>query len=81
MSQGYTIKVADAIKNADGSLIGVQLGLLCLKRGISVIEVASTLGVTRQTVYQWFCGETHPHERHLDAIKSWMDNLNETAGA
>jgi transcriptional regulator with XRE-family HTH domain len=78
MSQGYTIKVAEAIKNADGSLIGVQLGHICLKRGISVIEAACTLGVTRQTVYQWFCGETLPHERHTDAIRDWVEQLNQT---
>jgi len=78
MSQGYTIKVAEAIRNADGSLIGVQLGHICLKRGISVIEAARILGVTRQTVYQWFCGETLPHERHNDAIRDWVEQLNQT---
>jgi transcriptional regulator with XRE-family HTH domain len=78
MSQGYTIKVAEAIRNADGSLIGVQLGHICLKRGISVIEAARIFGVTRQTVYQWFCGETLPHERHNDAIRDWVEQLNQT---
>jgi hypothetical protein len=73
MSQGYTIKVAEAIRNADGSLIGVQLGHICLKRGISVIEAARIFGV-----YQWFCGETLPHERHNDAIRDWVEQLNQT---
>lgn len=81
MSQGYTIKVAEAINNADGSLIGVQLGRLCLKRGISVMEAARTLGVTRQTVYQWFCGETFPRDHHVDMIHEWMDNLTKTTGS
>lgn len=78
MSQGYTIKVAEAIKNADGSLIGVQLGRVCLSRDISVLEAARTLGVTRQTVYQWFCGETSPQAYHLDAIRAWLDKLTKT---
>lgn len=78
MSQGYTIKVAEAIKNADGSLLGVQLGRICLDRGISVVEASRVLGVTRQTVYQWFCGDTCPHDHHLDMIREWMDKLTKT---
>lgn len=81
MSQGYTIKVAEAIKNADGNLIGVQLGRACLSRDISVLEAARTLGVTRQTVYQWFCGETSPQAYHLDAIQAWLDKLTKTTEA
>lgn len=78
MSQGYTIKVADAIRNADGNLLGVKLGRVCLDRDISVQEAALTLGVTRQTIYQWFCGETNPHAQHIDAMIKWMDDLGET---
>jgi transcriptional regulator with XRE-family HTH domain len=78
MSQGYTIKVADAIRNADGNLLGVKLGRVCLDRDISVQEAALTLGVTRQTIYQWFCGETNPHEQHTIAMQKWMDDLGET---
>lgn len=78
MSQGYTIKVADAIKNADGSLLGVKLGRVCLNRDISVQEAARTLDVTRQTIYQWFCGDTNPQAHHLDAMLKWMDDLGET---
>ena len=78
MSQGYTIKVAEAIKNADGSLLGVQLGRVCLDRGISVMEAARTLGVTRQTIYQWFCGETTPQAHHSDVMREWLDKLTKT---
>lgn len=78
MSQGYTIKVAEAIKNADGSLLGVRLGRICIDRGISVMEAARTLGVTRQTVYQWFCGETTPQTHHLDVMQEWVDKLTKT---
>lgn len=81
MSQGYTIKVAEAIKNADGSLLGVQLGRICLDRDISVLEAARTLGVTRQTVYQWFCGETTPQAHHLDMMQEWMDKLTKLTEA
>jgi transcriptional regulator with XRE-family HTH domain len=81
MSQGYTIKVAEAIKNADGSLLGVQLGRICLDRDISVLEAARTLGVTRQTVYQWFCGETTPQTHHLDMMQEWMDKLTKLTEA
>jgi transcriptional regulator with XRE-family HTH domain len=78
MMQGYTIRVAEATNNADGSLVGVQLGRLCIKHDISVSQVARDLGVTRQTIYQWFCGETNPQAQHLDAMLKWMDDLGAT---
>lgn len=81
MSLGYTIKVADAIRAADGSLIGVKLGQLCVKHGISVIEASRILGVTRQTVYLWFIGESYPKEQHMDAITSLIGKLSSTTDA
>ena len=48
--RGYSIRVAEAIQEADGNLLGVQLGRACLARDISVSAAAEALGVTRQTV-------------------------------
>jgi transcriptional regulator with XRE-family HTH domain len=73
--QGYSIRIAEAIKNADGDLLGVQLGRLCLERDISVAEVARTLKVTRQTVYGWFSGTTLPQTSHESGIRAWLDDI------
>lgn len=66
--QGYTIRVAEAINNADGDLVGVQLGRLCIKHDIAVTKVAKYLGVTRQTVYSWFTGKSQPQASYADAV-------------
>ena len=69
---GYSIRVAEAIKNADGNLPGVQLGRKCLERDVYVAEVARILMVTRQTVYSWFCGKSHPQPRHLHGVEVFL---------
>lgn len=69
---GYSIRVAEAIKNADGNLQGVQLGRKCLERDVPVAEVARTLKVTRQTIYSWFCGKSQPQPRHLHGVETFL---------
>lgn len=69
---GYSIRVAEAIKNADGSLPGVQLGRRCLERDIPVVEVARILKVTRPTVYNWFCGKSKPQPHHIRGIEDFL---------
>ena len=69
---GYSIRVAEAVRNADESLLGVQLGRECIERNISIVDVARTLNVSRQTVYSWFTGLTHPHPHRTEAILVWM---------
>jgi len=51
----YSEKTIAAISNAPKSL-GNQLGRWCVHRDFSVVRVAKALGVTRQTVYNWFMG-------------------------
>lgn len=74
--RGYSIRVAEAIKEADGSLLGVKLGRACLARDISVSTVAEVLGVTRQTVYHWFLGLSEPRGRAVDAIRTYINSLD-----
>lgn len=74
--QGYSIRIAEAIKSADGNLLGVQLGRLCLERDIPVAEIASTLRVTRQTIYGWFSGATSPRPSHESEIRVWMEKIH-----
>ena len=73
--RGYSIRVAEAIQEADGNLIGVQLGRACLARDIPVSVVAETIGVTRQTVYHWFLGLSEPRGAACEAIRAYLDRL------
>lgn len=76
--QGYTIRVAEAIKNADGKLLGVQLGRLCLEHNVGVVTVANRLGVTRQTVYSWFTGKSKPHPTCVGVVEQMVRELAAT---
>lgn len=69
---GYSIRVAEAIKNADGNLPGVQLGRKCLEHDIPVTRVAATLKVTRQTVYSWFLGKANPQPHHVRGVEIFL---------
>jgi hypothetical protein len=73
--QGYTIRIAKGIKEADGNLMGVKLGRVCLAQDIPVAAVAETFGVTRQTVYYWFLGRSEPRGPACEAIEAYIANL------
>ena len=75
MSRGYSISVAETIKQANGELLGVRLGVLCIQKGIPVSQVASATGVTRQTVYHWFCGARSPQGRAKSAVEAYLKTL------
>lgn len=69
MSYGYTTRLGSLNKQADGSLLGVKLGRVCIKHEVPVIDIASQLGVSRQTVYNWFMGTHEPKEELTTLIK------------
>lgn len=51
----YSQKTVNAIASATKTL-GNTLGRWAIHRDFSVVRVAKALGVTRQTVYNWFLG-------------------------
>lgn len=75
MSRGYSVSVVENIKKADGELLGVKLGLACVYHGINVSQVADDLGVTRQTVYHWFCGARSPQDQIRPAVEAYLNSL------
>lgn len=77
MSYGYSQRVVEANKSASKTLLGVALGRMCIKMDVPVTEVAETLGVSRETVYNWFTGEYVPHQSFHVAICDYMTYLSE----
>lgn len=72
----YSIKTVAAISNAPKNL-GSQLGRWAVRRDLSVLRVAKALGVTRQTVYNWFIGgEIFP--AYQTRAQRLLDILQET---
>jgi transcriptional regulator with XRE-family HTH domain len=72
---GYSVKLHKLNAQADDAGIGVRLGRVCLKKSIPVSEVAAALGVTRQTVYNWFCARTTPYPAAYARIESYIAHL------
>jgi len=75
MSQGYTLRLRDLNDKANASNVGVRLGRVCIERGISVTSVSQKIGVTRATVYNWFCGATAPQGHAALRIEAFLAEL------
>lgn len=75
MSYGYSQSLVEANKKADAKSLGVALGRLCIKHGVSVSEVAKELSVSRMTVYNWFWGVTLPSLYLQNRVIQYMEYL------
>ena len=72
---GYTSSIIKRNKGADArGNVGVRLGRECIKRSIPASALADYLGVSRQTVYNWFNGDTVPVGDHREAIEDMLKN-------
>ena len=72
---GYSLNLMLANKSADGKHIGVALGRICIKAGVSVSSIAERFNVSRQTVYNWFEGRVTPNNRMVEPIKEYITIL------
>ena len=75
MSYGYSVKLANLNKAANGRKLGVKLGRACIAADISVSVVARRLGVSKQTVYNWFTGAVEPSVDRAAKIQAYIDKL------
>jgi DNA-binding XRE family transcriptional regulator len=76
MSYGYSAKTIQLNKRADSSRLGVALGRASIKLGISVADVAGTLKVSRQTVYNWFIGLYTPKGNVTKDVTRLLNSFN-----
>ncbi len=75
MSYGYSARLIALNKEANSKLLGVKLGRVCIKRNIPVSLVASELGVSRQTVYNWFTGANTPLNQSVGAVQALLKSF------
>lgn len=75
MSSGYGVGLVERNHTANERLLGVRLGRLCIRKGVSATEVARRLGVSRQTVYNWFRGTCSPQNTMQDAVEALIASL------
>ena len=79
MSQGYTLRIRDLNAKANQRKLGVRLGRLCIKHDVPVTVVAQRMGVTRATVYNWFCGTSVPQPSAVSLIETYIASLEGSA--
>lgn len=75
MSYGYSAKLVALNKQADKENLGVRLGRACIKGDIPVSTVASALGVSRQTLYNWFVGKSSPQSMMVDLVTRYLARI------
>lgn len=71
MSYGYSKRVAELNALADQNNKGVLFGKFCIDQDIPVTHVSKALGVSRQTIYNWFTGVTSPGPATLEKISAF----------
>lgn len=75
VSLGYSAHTILLNKKADIDRLGVELGRTAIKKGVSVADIALSLGVSRQTVYNWFVGAYDPKADQLKNITKLLARL------
>ena len=72
---GYSARLIEANKAANPKLLGVWLGRVCIKHHIPVSCVVETLGVSKQTVYNWFVGVSTPQKVVVASVQSFIKSI------
>lgn len=75
MSSGYSLRVRNLNAKADKRKIGVRLGRACIAHDVPVMVVAKHMGVSRATIYNWFCGVSAPQATSVGLIESYIASL------
>lgn len=79
MSRGYSLRIRDLNAKADKRKLGVRLGRVCIKKDVPVSVIAKRMGVTRATVYNWFCGASAPQANLVTPVTVYIAELESTA--
>jgi hypothetical protein len=71
MPRTYGDKLLIQLQQADSSLLGVQLGRLCVEANLPVAYICAALEVSRNTVHLWFRGHVM-HESKRKVVEAFM---------
>jgi hypothetical protein len=74
MAKGYSSDFVNEVNSADKTLLGVRLGIACIKRNIPVTDVAEFFNVSRTAVYAWFRG-SNVDDKHAEKMRKLVDKL------
>jgi DNA-binding XRE family transcriptional regulator len=76
VSQGYSLRLRDMNRKAPSTMLGVRQGRACIKHGIPATTVADRMGVSRQTVYNWFRGTSTPGPTVSRVVEQFIASLD-----
>lgn len=76
MRSGYSHALVQHLAKAKTDTPAVALGRLCVTHGVPVRQLADSLGVSRQTVYNWFWGHHAPSADQARAILALVAQLS-----
>jgi hypothetical protein len=76
MSYGYSARIIAANHRQDDSSLGVKLGRVCIALDIPVTVVAEKMGVSKQTIYNWFMGAYAPHASCKATVEALILDLD-----
>lgn len=71
----YTIQIAELNAAADQSLLGVQLGKLCIENKLPVARVATDLNISKSVVYNWFTGRSGINKHLREKVELYYRSL------
>jgi hypothetical protein len=71
MPRTYGDKLLIKLQQGDATLLGVQLGRLCVEANLPVAYIATALEVSRNTVHSWFRGQVM-NERKRKVVEAFM---------
>lgn len=80
MAKCYSEKYLLMLNNLNPKRLGVQFGKVCVKANLPPSMIADTVGVTRQTVHNWFRGGPI-RERSISKVEKFIDILDQYLGA
>lgn len=75
MSQGYSLLLRDLNQKAPSILLGVRLGRACIEHNVPATVVAKVMGVSRQTIYNWFKGTSSPGPALTSKVERYIASL------
>ena len=76
MSYGYSARIISLNKKADRANLGVALGRLCIALDIPVVNVSEQIGVSKQTIYNWFMGQYEPKNEVVSRVTAMIRKLS-----
>ncbi len=76
MSYGYSARIIGLNAKANQERLGVTLGRVCIALDIPVSNIAEAIGVSKQTIYNWFMGAYEPHASCKAAVDALIQALD-----